>query len=615
MRKITLILLFISALAYSQNSILYEISGNGKSHKSYLFGTLHVQNEEAFNFNDSVFWAIDQCNLAAFELDFDLKRNNLDIEEERVEELLKYLAEEVVPAIMEAIPADSMAKKIINSVVPMYKYILSSQFDMSGKRADVVDQYLQNYSRSVGKEILGIETFSEQINAILGDDFTGLKEGILKMFTTEDFFENLMDYPGNVNDLVEAYSKLDYAGICNQIAQVGDLSNPFVSSFYGRIFTDRNELMANRTEKLLAEGPVFIAVGCGHLCGSNGLVQQYRDMGYTVRPIDLSGKKQGLNLDWERREFKNFSVELPKNSETTEEREINRYGYNTPISTNQLFTGAGKLQFSIKQSLSREELDFAEEELSIETVEDIEYDEEIHYEDVTGDREYFSDDMDDYTVDEIEEQAVYLDEEGYEVVTDQYKRKYEISEDSIILYEKEFIPESDEWVTTRTAYDAEEFYSNATIELNEYEEEEQVELEYVDGYPGGNYEAEEDDMEMEEYYEPKKRMNPKDYVTDDMKVYFERVAEIMKAEMKDKEEDWKNSAMKDMFAVSTDTLVITFLGEKQEVYRNTTVFSNSIFFTYAAENGINYEFNITGDPAAIRSEEVLRFITSFKLKP
>ena len=615
MRKITFILLFISALAYSQNSILYEISGNGKSHKSYLFGTLHVQNEEAFNFNDSVFWAIDQCNLAAFELDFDLKRNNLDIEEERVEELLKYLAEEVVPAIMEAIPADSMAKKIINSVVPMYKYILSSQFDMSGKRADVVDQYLQNYSRSVGKEILGIETFSEQINAILGDDFTGLKEGILKMFTTEDFFENLMDYPGNVNDLVEAYSKLDYAGICNQIAQVGDLSNPFVSSFYGRIFTDRNELMANRTEKLLAEGPVFIAVGCGHLCGSNGLVQQYRDMGYTVRPIDLSGKKQGLNLNWERREFKNFSVELPKNSETTEEREINRYGYNTPISTNQLFTGAGKLQFSIKQSLSREELDFAEEELSIETVEDIEYDEEIHYEDVTGDREYFSDDMDDYTVDEIEEQAVYLDEEGYEVVTDQYKRKYEISEDSIILYEKEFIPESDEWVTTRTAYDAEEFYSNATIELNEYEEEEQVELEYVDGYPGGNYEAEEDDMEMEEYYEPKKRMNPKDYVTDDMKVYFERVAEIMKAEMKDKEEDWKNSAMKDMFAVSTDTLVITFLGEKQEVYRNTTVFSNSIFFTYAAENGINYEFNITGDPAAIRSEEVLRFITSFKLKP
>ena len=615
MRKITFILLFISALAYSQNSILYEISGNGKSHKSYLFGTLHVQNEEAFNFNDSVFWAIDQCNLAAFELDFDLKRNNLDIEEERVEELLKYLAEEVVPAIMEAIPADSMAKKIINSVVPMYKYILSSQFDMSGKRADVVDQYLQNYSRSVGKEILGIETFSEQINAILGDDFTGLKEGILKMFTTEDFFENLMDYPGNVNDLVEAYSKLDYAGICNQIAQVGDLSNPFVSSFYGRIFTDRNELMANRTEKLLAEGPVFIAVGCGHLCGSNGLVQQYRDMGYTVRPIDLSGKKQGLNLDWERREFKNFSVELPKNSETTEEREINRYGYNTPISTNQLFTGAGKLQFSIKQSLSREELDFAEEELSIETVEDIEYDEEIHYEDVTGDREYFSDDMDDYTVDEIEEQAVYLDEEGYEVVTDQYKRKYEISEDSIILYEKEFIPESDEWVTTRTAYDAEEFYSNATIELNEYEEEEQVEMEYVDGYPGGNYEAEEDDMEMEEYYEPKKRMNPKDYVTDEMKVYFERVAEIMKAEMKDKEEDWKNSAMKDMFAVSTDTLVITFLGEKQEVYRNTTVFSNSIFFTYAAENGINYEFNITGDPAAIRSEEVLRFITSFKLKP
>ena len=126
MRFITLTLLIASSLSYAQTSILYEISGKGLEQNSYLFGTLHVQNEEAFNFNDSVFWAINQCETAAFELDFNLRSNNFNFENTKLKGLAEHLATELIPAIMDAIPPDTMAYKIINKLVPLYKYILSS---------------------------------------------------------------------------------------------------------------------------------------------------------------------------------------------------------------------------------------------------------------------------------------------------------------------------------------------------------------------------------------------------------------------------------------------------------------------------------------------------------
>src|SRR6266496_2747617 len=60
MRNIIVLILFQFFIAgsYAQehysNTLLWEISGNNLAKPSYLFGTFHINHEEAFNLNDSV---------------------------------------------------------------------------------------------------------------------------------------------------------------------------------------------------------------------------------------------------------------------------------------------------------------------------------------------------------------------------------------------------------------------------------------------------------------------------------------------------------------------------------------------------------------------------------
>ena len=61
-------LLFFSPTVKSQ-SLLWEISGNGLQKSSYLFGTVHLSDQRVFNFNDSVFAKIDECDAFTMEIE------------------------------------------------------------------------------------------------------------------------------------------------------------------------------------------------------------------------------------------------------------------------------------------------------------------------------------------------------------------------------------------------------------------------------------------------------------------------------------------------------------------------------------------------------------------
>jgi uncharacterized protein YbaP (TraB family) len=56
--------------------------------------------------------------------------------------------------------------------------------------------------------------------------------------------------------------------------------------FNTRLLTDRNRVMAQRTDSLLRTGRTFlIAVGAAHLPGTDGLLAALRAKGYRVVPV------------------------------------------------------------------------------------------------------------------------------------------------------------------------------------------------------------------------------------------------------------------------------------------------------------------------------------------
>ncbi|PZP49553.1 MAG: hypothetical protein DI598_07540 [Pseudopedobacter saltans] len=81
MRTLFKIALFIFGILFSffgfsqkqklEKTLLWRISGNGLQKPSYLFGTIHLTDERLFNFQDSVYHAIEVSEGLAIEINPD----------------------------------------------------------------------------------------------------------------------------------------------------------------------------------------------------------------------------------------------------------------------------------------------------------------------------------------------------------------------------------------------------------------------------------------------------------------------------------------------------------------------------------------------------------------
>lgn len=327
MKKLNLIFLFtlIYSHSFAQNSLLYEISKPGSKQKSYLFGTMHVQNENAFNFNDSVFWAIDQCKHAAFELD--LRENEMlklatnmknVIDSNFINQAKLYLKNDLLPKLMKEIPAKTLANKITNEFVPMYSELIKMTKPQDS-RNHFVDQLLQLYANKNEKNIVSIETYDEQLSVFMGDfknmnfDSMQVSEKVIKFLKTEKLEYNLSQIYGNSPDMVGMYQQHNLNQLCDYIQKERSNDKIISKKFYDNIFFKRNQIMFDRTKDMVKNESVFIAVGAGHLCGENGLINQYKMAGYKVRAMnDMKNTKN--EIQWQTITNNEYSIEIPKNT-------------------------------------------------------------------------------------------------------------------------------------------------------------------------------------------------------------------------------------------------------------------------------------------------------------
>src|SRR5258705_4595767 len=60
-----------SGTKHMQKSLLWEISGNGLTKPSYLYGTIHMICKEDASLGDSLIAAIQRCDRVYFEVDMD----------------------------------------------------------------------------------------------------------------------------------------------------------------------------------------------------------------------------------------------------------------------------------------------------------------------------------------------------------------------------------------------------------------------------------------------------------------------------------------------------------------------------------------------------------------
>jgi uncharacterized protein YbaP (TraB family) len=270
---------FFNEAHAQNNSLLWEITGNGLTDTSYLFGTIHIRDKRVFHLGDSTYYAINRTTALFGELNLQDKTA-----------MKEHASELLMPAgtTLETLLSKEdykLVKKyckkhigvyalLINKIKPIFVSAVISEDLLKKEEKKPLDQYLQDYASRQGKTIGGIETFEEQLSVLNLISLQEQADMLLEQVKNIDEEKKLMEY------MLQLYlsESLDSLEI---LVQEDTLSHEFNEA----ILDARNTVMANRMATQMKNQSTFFAVGAAHLPGEKGLIVLLRKQGYSVRPV------------------------------------------------------------------------------------------------------------------------------------------------------------------------------------------------------------------------------------------------------------------------------------------------------------------------------------------
>ena len=138
-----------------------------------------------------------------------------------------------------------------------------------------LDTYFQTYGKESGKKIVALETVEQQAELLFAS--TSISSQANDLLEALSKPEAMVDEAKKLN---EAYFSQDLVAMFNLTKQ--ENSNP---EFFEKLLNNRNENWLKQLPEIMKADSSFIAIGCLHLAGEHGLVEQLRKLGYTVEAM------------------------------------------------------------------------------------------------------------------------------------------------------------------------------------------------------------------------------------------------------------------------------------------------------------------------------------------
>ncbi len=276
---LSLILTLSVKNAESQNSLLWEISGNGLEKPSYIFGTIHLIAQSDFVVRkeiDSVFYLSEQV---AFEYEFD------DPSLSKTYQEWKYF------------PAGKTIKDFCteNEFQRLKKYFLDSmQTDIEtikDQKPFVLTQIqIKDYAQTEPTSyevyfyfkcaygyipVYGLEMFQDQLDIFDSIPYDEQMDMVLNSIDSASY------YDASWLSLVKAYKEEDI----DKLYQISMQISPELIKYEDMFLDERNSRWIPVIESLIKTKSTFIAVGAAHLGGETGVLQLLKNQGYTLKEL------------------------------------------------------------------------------------------------------------------------------------------------------------------------------------------------------------------------------------------------------------------------------------------------------------------------------------------
>ena len=264
----------------NDNSLLWEVSGNGLPQPSFLFGTFHLLCKDDIHFSPALKKAVQSSREIYMELDMDdpstlmsgmLYMNMKDG---------KKLSDLYTPAQyrrLQSYFSDTLGMPLfmLEHAKPYFLVALLYPKMMNCDAPGGVEEELVALAREDKKEIQGLETMKFQASVFDSIPYEWQAKELL------DNIDSFNIYKKEFTEMIRLYRDQDLDSMDNMVG-----SSEFGSGKYDDLLLkDRNRNWVGQLDSIMHKESVFVAVGAGHLGSQDGLISLLRKKGYKVTPL------------------------------------------------------------------------------------------------------------------------------------------------------------------------------------------------------------------------------------------------------------------------------------------------------------------------------------------
>ena len=265
--------------AKDNNSLLWEVTGNGLSKPSYLFGTFHLlckddikfslQLKEAVKTVDTIYMEmkIDDPSVLVGGLFYMNMRNDTTLKDlytaAQFNRVQKYFNDTL-----------KMPMMLLQKVKPYMLTALLYPKMMNCPSPSGVEEELLMLAKQNKKDIKGLETIQFQSSVFDSIPYKLQANELLKNL------DSLKKYKLEFNDMVTVYKK-------QELSKMDSLTggDEITEKYQDILLNNRNKNWVNQLKSIMKNESVLVAVGAGHLPGNNGLIALLKKDGFTVKPL------------------------------------------------------------------------------------------------------------------------------------------------------------------------------------------------------------------------------------------------------------------------------------------------------------------------------------------
>lgn len=267
--------------ADTNNTLLWEISGNGLTRPSYFFGTMHILCSDDASISPGLQNVIDNVGQIYLEIDMDDMMqifgamNSLAMTGNKT--LKDFYTDEQYTKVKAWFDKNGQLPfAMLEKYKPMLLSSMIEEQAMTCPEKDGMEMRIMNAASGRKLEIKGLETMAFQAGMLDSIPYAEQAKELLEAI------DSVKTQKNTVQKLVKEYKSQNL----DSISALTESEEGGMEKYLELLLYSRNRNWVQQFPNIAKDKSTLFAVGAGHLPGKQGVLNLLRQKGFTVKPIE-----------------------------------------------------------------------------------------------------------------------------------------------------------------------------------------------------------------------------------------------------------------------------------------------------------------------------------------